>query len=184
LNSITDAEIVHKISSRERSAFDLLYDRYASIIFNLCVRILNDRNEAEDVMQEIFLQVWREAGRFDSSRASVKTWLFTIARSRSLDRYRSRKNIQKRIDSNAAENLQMMASEEDLQKSSLLKKYVGTALGQLSEEQRKVLELSYYEGLTQEEISEKLKEPLGTIKSRIRSSLIKLRTVFSGGGVE
>lgn len=132
-------------------------------------------------MQEIFLQVWKEAGRFDAARASVKTWLFTIARSRSLDKYRSRKNIQKRLDANAGEGLQLMPSGEDLQNRTILQRYVGDALDQLSGEQRKVLELSYYEGLTQEEISEKLGEPLGTIKSRIRASLIKLRSLFSGG---
>src|SRR5262245_55662451 len=177
----TDSEIIAGISNRERAAFDLLYNKYAQIIFNLCVRILNDVAEAEDVLQEIFLQIWREAAKFDPSRASVKTWLFTIARSRSLDRYRSRKNIQKRLDPSAGENLQLLAGNEDLQQRTFLQKYVEGALGQLPEEQRRVLELSYYEGLTQEEISERLKEPLGTIKSRIRSGLMKLRSAFAGG---
>lgn len=176
----TDADIISGIINRDRAAFDLLYNKYAQIIFNVCVRILNDVNEAEDVLQEIFLQIWREAAKFDPSRASVKTWLFTIARSRSLDRYRSRKNIQKRLDASAGENLQLIAGNEDLQQKTLLQRYVGGALEQLPEEQRKVLELSYYEGLTQEEISERLKEPLGTIKSRIRSGLIKLRSLFAG----
>jgi RNA polymerase sigma-70 factor (ECF subfamily) len=176
----TDAEIITGIINQERAAFDLLYNKYAQIIFNLCVRILNDVTEAEDVLQEIFLQTWREAAKFDPSRASVKTWLFTIARSRSLDRYRSRKNIQKRLDANAGENLQLIAGNENLQDRTLLQRYVQGALGQLPEEQRKVLELSYYQGLTQEEISERLKEPLGTIKSRIRSGLIKLRSLFAG----
>jgi RNA polymerase sigma-70 factor (ECF subfamily) len=181
---ITDVEMISRISNRDGSAFDLFYDRYAQIIFSLCVRILNDKQEAEDVMQEIFVQVWKQAGKFDSSRASVKTWLFTIARSRSLDRYRSLKAVNKRIDPGAGEDLHLMGSEENLQNKSILELYVGSALEQLPEEQRKVLELSYYEGLTQEEISEKLREPLGTIKSRIRSGLIRLRSLFSGGRVE
>lgn len=178
---MTDSELIAKIVKKERQAFDLFYDRYAQIIFNLCVRILRDTTEAEDVLQEIFVQVWKEAERFDPGRASAKTWLFTIARSRSLDRYRSRKTIQKRLDDEGTDKLSSVAVQEDFQQSSLMQQYVGKALQQLSEEQRRVLELSYYEGLTQEEIAEKLGEPLGTIKSRIRSALIKLRSHFAGG---
>lgn len=172
---MTDTDIVRKISSKELPAFNLLYDRYASSIFNRCVRILRNRTDAEDALQEVFLQIWKEAGRFDSSRASVKAWLFTIARSRSLDRYRSRKNIQKRFDGLAGENLHLIQSKEDLQNSTIHGQCVEKALGQISREQRAVLELSYYEGLTQQEISEKLQEPLGTIKSRARSAILRIR---------
>jgi len=177
---MNDLELIAQISRRDRQAFDNLYDRYAQIIFNLCVRILKDTAEAEDVLQEIFVQIWKEAERFDASRASVKTWIFTIARSRSLDRYRSRKNVQQRIQDDAGEFLQEVSSPEDLQSSSIMQQYVSSALLQLTKEQRQALELSYFEGLTQEEIAERLNEPLGTIKSRIRSSLIKLRSIFSG----
>ena len=131
-------------------------------------------------MQEIFVQIWRDANRFDQTRASVKTWLFTIARSRSLDRYRSVKTVRKRIEEGSEEDLHRIASPEDLQDASIMQKYVSNGLNQISKEQRLVLELSYYEGLTQEEIAERLGEPLGTIKSRIRAGLIKLRSLFSG----
>lgn len=177
---MTDAELITRIVKRDRQAFDLFYDRYAQIIFNLCVRILRDTAEAEDVIQEIFMQVWREAERFDPARASAKTWLFTIARSRSLDRYRSRNAVHRRLDDDASDNLSSLAVQEDFEHSSLMQQYVARALQLLSDEQRRALELSYYEGLTQEEIAEKLGEPLGTIKSRIRSALIKLRSHFSG----
>ena len=177
---ITDAELISKIVKRDRNAFDLFYDRYAQITFNLCIRILRDENETQDVMQEIFVQIWKDAERFDPSRASVRTWLFTIARSRSLDRYRSRQIARKRIDDNAEEELLRVSSHEDLQNISAMQQYVGNILGQLSPEQRKVLELSYYEGLTQEEIAEQLSEPLGTVKSRIRAALMKLRSLFAG----
>ena len=177
---MTDFELISKIERREAGAFDLLYKRYAQIIFNLCVRILKDEVEAQDVMQEIFVQVWKDAGRFNPARASVKTWLFTIARSRSLDRYRSRKSLQSRVEEASSEDLQQIAGREDLQSTSVLQEFVGQAVGQLSKEQRQVLELSYYQGLTQEEIAEVLKQPLGTVKSRIRSALIKLRNIFSG----
>jgi RNA polymerase sigma-70 factor, ECF subfamily len=176
---MTDLELVSRITRRDRAAFDLFYDRYAQIIFGLCLRILRDRAEAEDALQDIFVQIWKEAERFDPTRASAKTWIFTIARSRSLDRYRSRKSVQQRIDAEATD-FSAMAGAGDLQQSSLMQQYVGKALEQLSKDQRYVLELSYYEGLTQEEIAERLGEPLGTIKSRIRSSLIKLRSLFAG----
>jgi RNA polymerase sigma-70 factor (ECF subfamily) len=177
---MTDAEMIGKIVHRDREAFDLFYERYAQIIFNLCIRILKDEAESEDVMQEIFVQIWKEAERFDSSRASVKTWLFTIARSRSLDRYRSRKTVQNRMEPTPEEELQNVSGKEDPRSSSVMQQYVGNALGRLSKEQRVVLELSYYEGLTQEEIASRLGEPLGTIKSRIRSALIKLRSLIAG----
>ena len=178
---MTDSELIAGVIRRERRAFDLFYDRYAQIIFNLCVRILKDEAESQDVLQEIFLQIWREAERFDASRASVKTWLFTIARSRSLDRYRSRKTAKSRIEEQEEDQLQRIADKGDLQNTSVTQQYVTSALNRLTTEQRVVLELSYYEGLTQEEIAERLQEPLGTIKSRIRASLIKLRNLLAGG---
>ncbi len=177
---MTDPELIAGVIKRDRKSFDLFYERYAQIVFNLCVRILKDEAEAQDVLQEIFLQIWREAERFDASRASVKTWLFTIARSRSLDRYRSRKTVTNRLEDQADDQLQQIAGKEDLQNASVTRQYVLGALARLSAEQRLVLELSYYEGLTQEEIAERLKEPLGTVKSRIRAALIKLRALFSG----
>ena len=177
---MTDPELIAGVVKRDRPSFDLFYERYAQIIFNLCVRILRDEAEAQDVLQEIFLQIWRDAERFDASRASVKTWLFTIARSRSLDRYRSRKTVRDRLEDQTEDQLQQIPDQADLQGASVSQQYVLGALAQLSPEQRLVLELSYYEGLTQEEIAERLKEPLGTIKSRIRAALIKLRTLFAG----
>jgi RNA polymerase sigma-70 factor (ECF subfamily) len=177
---MTDSELITGVVKKDRKSFDLFYERYAQIIFNLCVRILKDEAEAQDVLQEIFLQIWREAERFDASRASVKTWLFTIARSRSLDRYRARKTVTSRLEEQAEEKLQEIAGKDDLQGTSVTQQYVLGALSRLSAEQRLVLELSYYEGLTQEEIAEKLQEPLGTVKSRIRAALMKLRGLFSG----
>ncbi|HSE41074.1 MAG TPA: sigma-70 family RNA polymerase sigma factor [Acidobacteriota bacterium] len=177
---MTDNELIQRIKSRDKQAFDLFYDRYAQIIFSLCVRILRDTGEAEDVLQEIFVQIWKEAERFDASRASVKTWLFTIARSRSLDRYRSRKTMKQRFEDGSSEELHQISSNEDLQSRSVLQQYVANALQQLTKEQKIVLELCYYRGLTQEEIAEMLGEPLGTIKSRIRAALLKLRSSFAG----
>lgn len=178
---MTDSDLIIRIKARDREAFHQLYDRYAQIIFSLCIRILRDDAEAEDVAQEIFVQIWKEAERFDPARASVKTWMFTIARSRALDRYRSRKTINQRMETEAEHEIANASDSSDLQSTTLMRQYVTSALRQLSKEQRAVLELSYYEGLTQEEIAAKLGEPLGTVKSRIRASLIKLRSLYAGG---
>jgi len=140
---MTDSELIAGIIKRERRAFDLFYNRYAQIIFNLCVRILKDEAEAQDVLQEILLQIWRDAARFDPERASVKTWLFTIARSRVLDRYRSRKAATGRLEEQGDAVIQQAPAKENLEDASLMQQYVRAALARLSRDQRIVLELSY-----------------------------------------
>lgn len=179
-NIVTDAELISRVAGKDKLAFSELYDRYAQVVYNLCVRILREEAEAQDVLQDIFVQVWKNAKRYDAARASFKTWLFMIARSRSLDRYRSRKSSQSRVQLHSNEDLYWVSSEENLEEIGLMQAYVLHALSQLSSEQRKVVELSYFEGYTQEEIAEQLREPLGTVKSRIRAALMKLRSAFSG----
>ena len=174
-----DAELFSRIVGGDRDAFALLYDRFAPILFSFCVRILRDGRDAEDVLQETFVQVWRDARRFDPDRASLKTWLFTIARSRALDRYRSRRSQDQKLVSEPADVLDV-GSGEDLQNTSLLKQYVARHMAKLSENERKVLTLAYFDGYTQEEIAANLKEPLGTVKSRARSGLAKLQAFVLG----
>lgn len=176
---MTDTELIAKISVRDRIAFDFFYDRYASVLFSFCFRILKEKEEAEDVLQEVFIQIWRDAPRFDATRGSVRSWLFTIARSRALDRYRSRKIAQNRLQEETSEAINGISSQEDLQSTRIRSHYVAKALKKLTRKQRMVLEMMYYEGLTQEEISERLDEPVGTIKSRLRSALMTLRFFFS-----
>lgn len=173
-----DAELFSRIVSGDRDAFGLLYDRYAPILFSFCVRILRDGRDAEDVLQEVFVQVWRDARRFDPDRASLKTWLFTIARSRALDRYRSRRSQDQKL-APGPEDFDP-GSSGDPAEASLLKQYVAQSLSRLSENERKVLTLAYYDGYTQEEIAALLKEPLGTVKSRARSGLAKLQAFVLG----
>ncbi|MCI0414389.1 sigma-70 family RNA polymerase sigma factor [bacterium] len=176
---MTDTELIAKISVRDRKAFDSIYDRYASVLFSFCLRILKQKAEAEDVLQEIFVQVWRDAPRFDPRRGSPRSWLFTIARSRALDRYRSRKIAQNRMEEETSAAINGISSQEDLQSTRIRNQYVAKALNKLTRKQRMVLEMLYYEGFTQEEISERLAEPVGTIKSRVRSALIALRFHFN-----
>lgn len=176
-----DAELFGRIVRKDREAFASFYDLWAPVLFNFCVRILRDVRDAEDVLQEVFVQVWREAGRYDPTRASLKTWLFTITRSRALDRYRSRRSVDRRFAADSGD-LPDVASGEDVQTRSLLKQAVVRSLARLSENEQAVLKLAYFEGYTQEEIAARLNEPLGTVKSRARSGLAKLAGFFAGEG--
>ena len=181
-----DAELFGRIVGRDRDAFALFYDRFAPVLFSFCVRILKDTRDAEDVLQEVFVQVWRDASRFDPARASLRTWLFTIARSRSLDRYRSRRSVEQRITAVPVEALDAPGGD-DPQQASLLRLHVARQMERLGANEQAVLRLAYFDGLTQEEIASRLNEPLGTVKSRARAGLSKLKTFLSeesAGGAE
>src|SRR5262245_28355988 len=162
------------------AAVATLYDRYSRLVYSLALRIVQIDAEAEDVVQEVFAQMFRQAGRYDSRRGSVSSWLLTIARSRAIDHVRARKRLPDRRfgrePESAAENLpDPRADQESQTLSEEQVQRVRRALGGLPAEQRKAVELAYYEGLSQSEIAERLKEPLGTVKSRIRTAMIKLR---------
>lgn len=177
-----DPELFARIAAGDRDAFGLFYDRYAPVLFAFCVRILKDARDAEDVLQEAFVQVWRDARRFDATRASVKTWLFTIARSRALDRWRSRHSIERRFSAASDESLDRAGAGESGQEAAALRDYVSRCLEKLSANEQAVLRLAYFDGYTQEEIAARLNEPLGTVKSRTRSGLAKLRAIAGEGG--
>ena len=176
---INDVELIKKIANRDPAAFDIFYDQYARLVFSLCWRILGDEADAEEVTQEVFVQIWKTADRFDPDRGSVRTWLFTIARSRSLDRWGSRKVVQDRMDQSNLLSLEEIPGQSDLEDVTVLRHYVINALSKLTDKQRTALELLYYRGLTHEEIALRLDEPVGTIKSRLHSALIQLRSALS-----
>ena len=183
MSTPADPELFARIAAGDRDAFGLFYDRYAPVLFGFCVRILKDARDAEDVLQEAFVQVWRDARRFDATRASVKTWLFTIARSRALDRWRSRHSIEQRFSAAPDESLDRAGAARDGgQEAAALRDYVSRCLEKLSENEQAVLRLAYFDGYTQEEIAARLNEPLGTVKSRTRSGLAKLRAIAGEGG--
>ena len=162
----------------DEAALAALYDRYRLILFGLLVRILNSREEAEDVLQEVFLQVWRRAGDFDEERGRPFTWLVTLARSRAIDRLRVLASRQRLADSAAQE----VAGEASDAVADTLhaeqREIVARALATLPEEQRRTLKLAYFEGLTQSEIATKLGTPLGTVKTRMRTGMMKLRELL------
>jgi RNA polymerase sigma-70 factor (ECF subfamily) len=182
VSTLADPELFARIAEGDREAFGLFYDRYAPVLFGFCVRILKDARDAEDVLQEAFVQVWRDARRFDATRASVKTWIFTIARSRALDRWRSRRSVEQRFSAAPDASLDRAGAVDDGQEAAALRDYVGRCLEKLSENEQAVLRFAYFDGYTQEEIAERLNEPLGTVKSRTRSGLTKLRAIAGEGG--
>lgn len=173
-----DNDLLHAVARGDEAALATLYDRYASILLGLVLRILHSRGEAEDVLQEVFLQVWRRAHDFDESRGRAFTWLVTLARSRAIDRLRSLDARGRAATASAAEASEQVgdASLDALRAEQ--SEIVRAALAQLSEEQRTTLLLAYQEGLTQTEIAERLKQPLGTVKTRTRAGLLKLRELL------
>jgi RNA polymerase sigma-70 factor (ECF subfamily) len=172
---ISDVSILQAIARRDETALAQLYDRYRVILFGLLLRILHNREEAEDVLQEVFLQIWRRAADFDENRGRPFTWLVTLARSRAIDRLRSLAARDRVALAGAREPSEEVSDAVDDALKSEQKSVVTTALAQLPEEQQQPLLLAYYDGLTQSEIAKKLNAPLGTVKTRMRAGLKKLR---------
>jgi RNA polymerase sigma-70 factor (ECF subfamily) len=162
--------LLRRLASGDQQALGEFYDLYAGLVNGLALRILRDASDAEDVVQEVFVQVWRQASRFDPSRGTPEAWLCTMARTRALDRLRRRASRREEPEEAAPASTTTPGSAEAIA--------VRKALGGLSAEQRRALELAYYEGLTQSEIAERLGEPLGTVKTRIRTAMIRLREVL------
>jgi RNA polymerase sigma-70 factor (ECF subfamily) len=179
-----DEACLRRIASGDQAAAAGLYDRHARPLFSLILRILGNETEAEDVLQDVFAQAFRQAARYDSRRGAVAAWLLTIARSRAIDRLRARRT---RVEASATE-MQPLDEMPDAQPdaaSTMLdeeqSRLVRQALGALPMLQRMAIELAYYEGLSHSEIAERLEQPLGTVKTRIRLGLLKMRDVLTEG---
>lgn len=172
-------DLIRQIARGDRQAFGIFYDRYASLVFTFAMRILRDRSAAEDILQEVFLQAWREAGSYDQDRGSPEAWIITMSRSRGIDKLRSIRRRERSFvsieDPSGAEYEGKVESGAMASEARLM---VNSALAQLPEAQRKVLEMAYFDGLTQSEIAARLKEPLGTVKTRMRTGMERLREFF------
>jgi RNA polymerase sigma-70 factor (ECF subfamily) len=172
---VSDQALLERIVGRDANALADLYDRYAPMALALAARILGDRSEAEDVLQVVFTRVWQDAARYDPAKGSVASWLLAWIRNGAIDRLRRRDALRRASVQSAS---QAPAGHEDdvapLDRSQEREK-VARALAELPPDQRQVIELAYFEGMSQTQIAQRLGEPLGTVKTRMRLGMNKLR---------
>jgi RNA polymerase sigma-70 factor, ECF subfamily len=175
MSDADDMGLLARIQSGDESAMPALFDRYGTLVYSVAFRVLKDASEAEDVMQEIFVQVWKNPRAFVSGKGSLAGWLAVVARNRSIDVIRRRRPAEpvELFALPAATNL-----AREAERNSLLGKIRGVMSG-LPEEQRRPLELAFFEGLSHSEIAEKTGDPLGTVKTRIRMALTTIRKALA-----
>jgi len=173
----SDAALVQQLLRRDVRAFEKLYDRHSRIVYGLVLRILQQASTAEEVVQDVFLQLWRNASQYQSSRGPFVPWLLTLARNRALDNLRLKSERQRRREDQTEELPQIAqtpAYEQALDEKRRAEA-VRSLMSSLSAPQKKAIEMAYFEGLSHSEIAEALHEPLGTVKSWIRNGLIRLK---------
>jgi RNA polymerase sigma-70 factor, ECF subfamily len=187
-----DEQLIGRLATGDTTALDPLYDRYAGLVFALVLRILGDRQAAEDLLQEVFVRAWQRAGTYQQARGRVTTWLLGIAHNLAIDEVRRRgrrpQGVTEREADDADEPLLSVPSTDpdvaDQAWERLRRTRISAALAQLPSAQRAIIELAYFEGYTQSEIAAQLGEPLGTVKTRTRLGLRKLRDMLQGQELE
>jgi RNA polymerase sigma-70 factor, ECF subfamily len=177
----TDLEIFLAIQAQQVKALDVLYDRYSKLVYSMAIRILNNVEEAEEVTQETFLRLWQRSEIYQPQKGSLSSFLITLTRSRSIDRLRSRQSCQKKLQRIQTFSDCVSDYNPPLEFVTVQERFnlVREALKQLSSSDRQLLETAYYGGLSQSEIAERDSIPLGTVKSRTRQALKKLRAVLN-----
>jgi RNA polymerase sigma-70 factor, ECF subfamily len=173
--SVDDAATLTRIGQRDENAMEEIFRRYSGPVYSVALRVLHDTGQAEDVLQEVFLQLWRNPTAFVQDRGSLGAWLVVVARNRAIDLLRRRK------PSDSVEDVVLASSvnvADEAERNVMMEK-VHRALAELPSEQRKSLELAYFEGLSHTEIASRTGDPLGTVKTRIRQALITLRKAFA-----
>jgi len=176
-----DAALMHRLLQRDVSAFEELYDRHSRLVYSLVLRILQQATTAEEVVQDTFLQLWRNASLYDGKRGPFVPWLLTMARNRALDQLRLKSELQRRREDQIEDQNEVLppvATMPDFEGSLDEKRRasrVHELMASLNPQQKKAIELAYFEGLTHSEIANTLKEPLGTVKSWIRNGLLRLK---------
>jgi RNA polymerase sigma-70 factor (ECF subfamily) len=174
--------LLGEIARGDRDAFARFYDLHATLVHTFALRILRERGEAEEVVQDVFVQVWRQAETYRADRGTPEAWLITLTRSRGIDKLRSRRRrdeMARPVDN--PDRLPTSAVAESAAGQAEARATLGGALAELPAAQRSVLELAYFDGLTQSEIAARLGEPLGTVKTRMRSGLERLRGALTAG---
>ncbi|MFH1497060.1 MAG: sigma-70 family RNA polymerase sigma factor [Verrucomicrobiota bacterium] len=177
-----DAPLLARIANGDQDALGELYDRFSRPLLATVYRILNDQREAEDIVHDAFVAVWQKAADYDPTRGSAFSWVMTLTRNRALDRVRSRKRRAELLAQSAPADLGYDQTPPDVALAADIGERgaaVRQAFGELPAEQRQALELAYFSGLTQQEIADRLQQPLGTVKARIRRGLLKLRDLIA-----
>jgi RNA polymerase sigma-70 factor (ECF subfamily) len=183
-DSELEARLINRIAEGDDSSFDMLYERLSGPLYGMAYRMMNDTKEAEDVLQEALTYIWRKAATYDPNRSSPFAWAVMITRNKAIDRLRVRQRLEKLREKVTSEEAfyedkdVTSANEPTLRERGAL---VRSALEQIPQEQRQALELSFFGGLTHEQIAERLDTPLGTIKARIRRGLLRLRDCLKEG---
>jgi len=181
---VADGDLIRRVAGGDRAALGILYDRYAGVLLAVARRVVGDAREAEDLLHDVVLEVWRSAGDYDEARGSVRAWILMRMRSRALDR-RKAPRVSRQVVM-TAEAMEGALSEDAEAHWVPDRSRVRLALAQLPPEQRAVLELGYYEGLSSTEIAVRVAAPVGTVKSRVAAALAKLRSgldiSYRGGG--
>jgi RNA polymerase sigma-70 factor, ECF subfamily len=184
LRELPDEELVQRMSQGDVAALEALYDRYARAVFSFAVRIVRDARIAEEVLQEAFMRSWQQSGRFELTRGNYASWLLSIAHNLAIDELRRSQRRPQKAD--MVDITDVLRSEvdttvniEEAAEATELRGVIRTAMDALPEAQRRVIELAYFEGLSQREIAAFLDEPLGTIKTRMRLGMQKLKDLLA-----
>lgn len=180
LISGNETELIERLRRRDPDAMSDLYDRYSRIVYSVILRVVRNASVAEELAQETFLRAWNRAGDFDAARARIGPWLLTIARNRAIDYLRSTAGQQQAstFELVSSERVTLFVNTEDRMVDQEQARRIRAAFSKLKKNQREVLELAYFEGLSQSEMAEKLGQPLGTIKTWVRTALTSLRESF------
>jgi RNA polymerase sigma-70 factor, ECF subfamily len=172
----TDWSLLARVGQKDEEALSALYDRYSGLVYSEAKRILRDAGAAEEILQDLFYQVWRTAERFDPARGSLAGWLVVAARNRAISKLRRKSGKSEELDENG---VSLNVDIESRTAQNLLLDKVKAVMGNLPENQREALECAYFEGMSHSEIAEKTGQPLGTVKTRIRSAMEALKKVLS-----
>jgi RNA polymerase sigma factor (sigma-70 family) len=175
LSADTLTPLMPRIAAGDRAALRQLYELTSSKLFAVCLRILSDREESEDVLQEVYVTIWRRADRFDAGRASVMTWISTIARNRAIDRLRARGPLARAEPVDDMEIADGSDSAETLLSASDDRRRLNHCLGELDKRTETVIRTAFFEGVTYDALAKRMDQPLGTVKSWIRRGLAKLK---------
>lgn len=173
----TEAELVRGLKARDEKVFGYLYDHYSPALFGVALKVLNDENSAADVLQEVFLKIWRSIDRYDEDKGRLFTWMLNITRNTAIDSLRSKAHKLEQKVQDIGDDIHLytnhLAVNQAVDHIGLTK-----VLEKLNKDQRVIIDLAYYKGCTQEEIAKVLDIPLGTVKTRMRNAIIQLRNIL------